>query len=142
MTFPTPTFVFSDAVQEFWQTRSRQSLAQTERGITDQGTRSAVTGGAQMHGFIRTIITLLVNVGVRPAYIFTARSTLTPEQTQNSATVLPGFYRATKDWDLLVVAGGELVAALELKSQVGSFGNNFNNRTEEAVGTVADIWTA
>ncbi|WP_275531682.1 PaeR7I family type II restriction endonuclease [Ensifer aridi] len=36
-----------------------------------------------------------------------------------------------------------LVAAIELKSQVGpSFGNNFNNRTEEAIGTAHDLWTA
>ncbi len=35
------------------------------------------------------------------------------------------------------------MAALELKSQVGpSFGNNFNNRTEEALGTAIDLWTA
>ena len=33
--------------------------------------------------------------------------------------------------------------ALEFKSQVGpSFGNNFNNRTEEAIGTAIDLWTA
>ena len=36
-----------------------------------------------------------------------------------------------------------LVATLEFKSQVGpSFGNNFNNRTEEAIGTAVDLWTA
>ena len=38
---------------------------------------------------------------------------------------------------------GHLVAALEFKSQVGpSFGNNFNNRTEEAIGTAVDLQTA
>ncbi len=38
---------------------------------------------------------------------------------------------------------GDLIAAIELKSQVGpSFGNNFNNRTEEAIGTAHDFWTA
>lgn len=38
---------------------------------------------------------------------------------------------------------GRLVAAIEFKSQVGpSFGNNFNNRTEEAIGTAVDFWTA
>lgn len=38
---------------------------------------------------------------------------------------------------------GELIAALEMKSQVGpSFGNNFNNRTEEAIGTAHCFWTA
>ena len=36
-----------------------------------------------------------------------------------------------------------LIAALEFKSHVGpSFGNNFNNRTEEAIGTAHDVWTA
>lgn len=40
-------------------------------------------------------------------------------------------------------AFAKLIAAIELKSQVGpSFGNNFNNRTEEAIGTAHDLWTA
>jgi hypothetical protein len=37
---------------------------------------------------------------------------------------------------------GCLVASMEFKSQVGSFGNNFNNRTEEALGSATDIWAA
>jgi hypothetical protein len=56
---------------------------------------------------------------------------------------LPGYFRAEKKWDLIVVSGGQLIAALEFKSQVGpSFGNNFNNRSEEALGNAVDIWTA
>jgi hypothetical protein len=56
---------------------------------------------------------------------------------------LPGFFRPTKLWDLLVIRDRELVAALAFKSHVGpSFGNNFNNRAEEALGTAADFWTA
>jgi hypothetical protein len=31
---------------------------------------------------------------------------------------------------------------MEFKSQIGSFGNNFNNRTEESLGSATDIWTA
>lgn len=31
---------------------------------------------------------------------------------------------------------------IELKSQVGSFGNNLNNRIEEAVGQTVDFWAA
>jgi len=53
---------------------------------------------------------------------------------------LPGYYRRTKNWDLIVTHCGLLVAAVEFKSQLGSFGNNFNNRSEEAIGNVADIW--
>jgi hypothetical protein len=38
---------------------------------------------------------------------------------------------------------GCLLVAIEAKSQVGpSFGNNFNNRTEEAMGSALDLWTA
>ena len=56
---------------------------------------------------------------------------------------LPGYFRPTKLWDVLVINEGRLVAALEFKSQVGpSFGNNFNNRCEEAIGTAHDLWTA
>jgi hypothetical protein len=44
---------------------------------------------------------------------------------------------------MLVVNSGHLVAAIEFKSQRGpSFGNNFNNRTEEALGNATDMWTA
>ena len=60
----------------------------------------------------------------------------------NRAVELPGWYRPEKQWDLLVVAEGELLAGIEFKSQVGSFGNNFNNRTEEAIGSATDIWAA
>ncbi len=47
-----------------------------------------------------------------------------------------------KKWDLLVVSDGTLVAGIEFKSQIGSFGNNYNNRTEEAIGSATDIWAA
>jgi hypothetical protein len=59
------------------------------------------------------------------------------------ALELPGFFRPEKKWDLVVIAENQLIAAMELKSQAGpSFGNNFNNRTEEAIGSATDIWTA
>ena len=62
---------------------------------------------------------------------------------KRAVLTLPGYFRPTKLWDLLVIHKGELIAAIELKSQVGpSFGNNFNNRTEEAIGTAHDFWTA
>lgn len=60
-----------------------------------------------------------------------------------TALELPGYYRPEKKWDLIVVSNGQLVTAIEFKSQVGpSFGNNFNNRCEEAIGSAADIWVA
>ena len=59
------------------------------------------------------------------------------------AGVPPGYYRATKDWDFLIVSPkGNLISAIELKSQVGSYGNNLNNRVEESLGSAEDFWTA
>ena len=55
---------------------------------------------------------------------------------------LPGYFRATKKWDLLVVSRQQLVVALEFKSIASSYGNNLNNRTEEALGNATDVWTA
>lgn len=63
--------------------------------------------------------------------------------SRGSAVELPGYFRPEKKWDLLVVHRGTLAAAIEFKSQVGpSFGNNYNNRSEEAIGTAVDVWTA
>ena len=125
--------VFSEAVSFFWQTRTRQTIQQENLGRSDQGARGAVTGGQQMDGFLRAIADLMADVGVVASDIY----------TQRRQTELPGFYRPTKGWDMLVVIDNQLVAAIELKSQVGpSFGNNFNNRTEEALGTALDTWTA
>jgi len=126
-------FVFSQAVREFWETRDGQVADQEARGTADQGARRAVTGGRQMNGFIRTITHLLIEAGLTRSDIYTRRR----------ATDLPGFYRPTKGWDIVVVVGGKALAAIELKSQVGpSFSNNFNNRTEEALGSAVDVWTA
>lgn len=120
------------AVSHYWSTRQTQSAKQVSSGQRDQGARSAVTGGAQMDGFISLLHELIVEAGIHDMYIF-----------HNAALELPGFFRPTKEWDLLVVRDAQLILALEAKSQVGpSFGNNFNNRTEEAMGSALDLWTA
>lgn len=55
---------------------------------------------------------------------------------------LPCYFRPTKDWDLIVKVGDNLIAVAEVKSHIGSFGNNFNNRVEEALGSATDFWSA
>jgi len=120
------------AVSHYWQTRAAQRKKQVAGGRADQGLRSAVTGGAQMDGFIDLFTELVTLAGIPENCIFRKR-----------AVELPGFFRPTKEWDLLVVRERTLIAAVEAKSQVGpSFGNNFNNRTEEAIGSAIDLWTA
>jgi hypothetical protein len=62
---------------------------------------------------------------------------------RGTSVELPGYFRPEKKWDLVVIHEDSLAAAIEFKSQVGpSFGNNYNNRTEEAIGSATDIWTA
>jgi hypothetical protein len=116
------------AVRHFWTTRIKQGSSAAE----SVNERLSVTGGKQLDGFIKLLSGLVVASGVPDAHVY-----------RNARCELPGFYRPTKDWDLVVVAKGELLAAMEFKSQVGpSFGNNFNNRTEEALGNAADILAA
>jgi hypothetical protein len=122
----------SQAVAFYWRTRRTQSQKQAKGGRADQGARSAVTGGAQMDGFVKLITDLLIEAGADESSLF-----------RRKHIELPGFFRPTKEWDLLMVKDGQLILALEAKSQVGpSFGNNFNNRTEEAMGSALDLWTA
>ena len=120
------------AVAHYWRTRTAQQQKQEQTGKADQGLRSAVTGGAQMDGFIDLFTALVTQAGMPEKCIF-----------RRKAVELPGFFRPTKEWDILVVRDQILIAAIEAKSQVGpSFGNNFNNRTEEAMGSALDLWTA
>lgn len=120
------------AVSRYWTVREQQSDRQSSKGASARGLRGAVTGGAQMDGFTDLMADIISSVGIDESTIF-----------RNRYLELPGFFRPTKEWDLLVVRDDQLVLALEAKSQVGpSFGNNFNNRTEEAMGSALDLWTA
>lgn len=121
-----------EAVQAFWGNREQARKKQLEAGTVDQGERSGVTAGKNMDGFVALVIDLVKANGLAHADIHRNRTLV----------VLPGYFRPTKLWDLLVLHQGHLVAAIEFKSQVGSFGNNFNNRAEEAIGTAHDLWTA
>lgn len=121
------------AIKAFWQSRADATQKQKASGKSDQGERAGVTGGKNMDGFSNLVIDIVKANGLPDAQIHQKRAVLT----------LPGYFRPTKLWDLLVVDQGRLVAALEFKSHVGpSFGNNFNNRAEEAIGTSHDLWTA
>ena len=85
-----------------------------------------------MDGFIDLFCQVIVEAGIGEQFVF-----------RHKAIELPGYFRPTKKWDLLVVKDGLLIVALEAKSQAGpSFGNNFNNRIEEAIGSALDLWTA
>lgn len=122
----------AEAIRHFWHTRERQAKRQgSATGVRDAGARSAVTGGAQMDGFVALVHNLLAESGIP-----------NPDVHYKRRMELPGFYRPEKQWDLLIVIDHRLIATIEFKSQVGSFGNNYNNRTEEAIGNAVDLRTA
>ena len=120
------------AVQSYWDARTRNKEKQVEGGKIDAGTRGEVTGGTQMGAMEVLVADILADAGLEKLDVKT-----------RTALELPGYYRSAKQWDLIVVSNGQLVTAMEFKSQVGpSFGNNFNNRSEEAIGSATDIWVA
>ena len=114
------------AVEKFWAIKlKKQNNAQG-------GTRDSVLSGKHMDGFTEMFVEVARSAGAPNESIITEGPLLT----------LPGYFRATKNWDGIVYHQGKLIAAVEFKSQVGSFGNNQNNRIEEVLGLGVDFWTA
>jgi hypothetical protein len=113
----------SAAVCHFWKVRQAQH---EQQGITsgrkDAGNRAAVTGGKHADEFIRLLGAIIREAGIVDADIFIAKK-----------KTLPCYFRPSKEWDLIVKVGDNLIAVIEVKSHIGSFGNNFNNRVEEAL---------
>lgn len=102
-----------EAVHRFWTDRSAK------------GVRS----GGHLKGFDQLIQRAITAGGLDGVELHNGRT----------ASVLPGHFRPTKEWDTVVTHRGRLIAAVELKSQVESFGKNLNNRTEEALGSAVDL---
>ena len=115
----------------YWKTRQRQAISQKERGVTDAGIRGQVTGGRHLDGFASLVREICIKAGFKKSEVFFDR-----------AVPVPWYYRPQKNWDVVVMRDCKLIAAIELKSQSGSFGNNFNNRTEEVLGVSRDFWVA
>ena len=125
-----------DAVRHFWNTRAGQRSRQgRSTGTKDAGSRADVTGGKHADGFVRLIASVVSDAELPDAEIMI-------HTTNKRRLTLPGHFRPGKEWDVVVLSGRNLVAVVEVKSQVGSFGNNYNNRIEEALGSATDFWTA
>lgn len=116
----------NEAIKYFWRTRSEQF-----KHSSDSSNRGAVVGGRQMDGFLSLLKKACVSIGVPEKCIYEKNN------------YVPGFFRSSKDWDFMIISPtGKLLVVIELKSQIGSYGKNFNNRTEEALGNGTDLWTA
>lgn len=105
-----------NAVKSFWTVRKKQG---------------SVLAGKQLDAFLTLLSDVATQVGVPRECVYLR------------GNHIPGYYRATKDWDLIIISKRKhLLVAVELKSQIGSYGNNLNNRTEESLGSSEDFWTA
>jgi hypothetical protein len=121
----------ADAVQWYWETLSGQAESQRESDDSTRGRRAEVLGGKQMDGFAGLIEDILVDAGIPRESVH-----------HDYHATLPGYYRHEKEWDTAVVHDDELLAVVEYKSQASSFGNNLNNRAEEAIGSFTDLLEA
>jgi hypothetical protein len=141
MTPPPSVFPWTDAqlnerariaVLGYWTARGGQASRQLIAGVSDTGARGEVTGGQHLNAFCELLCEVIRLANFQDHEI-----------RYRTRVELPGYFRPTKKWDIIAIRNGRLCAVIEMKSQVGpSFGNNFNNRTEEALGNAIDLWTA
>lgn len=119
-----------EALFEMYDLLDKAELKQEESGTSDQGNRSKVTSGKHMDPIAKVIAEELMTVGCPEENVHWG--------SRGKELTLPGWFRAAKAWDLLLLDGEDLIAAVELKSQSSAFGNNFNNRAEEVIGSAID----
>ncbi|MGI5951692.1 MAG: PaeR7I family type II restriction endonuclease [Brooklawnia sp.] len=101
-------FIWNNPIRLFWSVRDQQTRKQLEAGAQDAGTRGSVTGGKHLDPLTDAV-----------AELFQRDPRVQVEIRRGRGISLPGYYRRTKVWDLVVLYRGALVAAIELKSQVG-----------------------
>lgn len=121
---------FEAAVAKYWELKETQTSNAVASGSKAEGTSTSVRAAGHFMPIAQLIATQFLEAGFPEESIGTSGSSVT----------LPGYFRPTKEWDLVVAHEDVLVAAIELKALGGpSFGGNFNNRVEEALGNAIDL---
>ena len=114
-----------DALAAYWGTKTLQLDNSRIAQAVGAGTSGSVRGGKQFDPVAAIIAKFFIEAGYPASCIHVDRN-----------LELPGYFRPSKKWDVVVSVDGVLVAAFELKGLGGpSFGNNANNRVEEALGS-------
>jgi len=90
-----------------------------------------VTSGKHLDPLAQLVEQVLVDAGLPQSAIYKDRG-----------VELPGYYRPEKKWDVETIHEGTVAVAVEFKSILGSYGNNMNNRVEEALGNATDLLEA
>src|SRR5215217_2438388 len=81
-----------EAVKSMWATRAGQADKQAVSGKLDAGTRGTVTGGRHLDAFALILADLAQAAGFAKEEI-----------RFRSGVEVPGFYRPTKKWDVVVI---------------------------------------
>jgi Restriction endonuclease XhoI len=135
------TDLFHDAIKHWWNSKRSTAVSKKQGGTRDHNLH-----GKTMDGFAQVIRDFLIEMNVKEEHIFSGGHLST------FPSVLPSFFRPSKNWDLIVLADSRfhsadegkrepvLYAAIEFKSQDKSIGNNQNNRMEESLGNATDFW--
>ena len=118
----------TDAISSLCKYLNRDSAHTSQ-----EGRRGRTIGGGAMSDFANVAGKVARDAGV------TEEDIIIPYNPMDKRTVLPGYFRPTKNWDFLIVQNKIPLVALEFKSIMSSFGNNLNNRAEEAVGQGTDL---
>lgn len=98
--------IISKAIKTFWLTKKRQGN---------------VLAGKQLDGFLELLTIVAIDAGIPKECIYLRNNHI------------PGFYRATKDWDLLIVSpqgnlatsGADTYENLSNRISIESFINSF-----------------
>lgn len=121
------------AVRRYWRSKHAAWKKNQQGQRRDAGKRGAATAGKNFDGFAEMFERLAKQNGGKALEIYRDKTNV----------VLPGHFRPSKQWDLVLIHRGRLIAALEFKALGGpSFGNNANNRCEEALGSGIDLSVA
>lgn len=121
-----------DALLQIYRNLNDAEKRQEARGGHDQGARAQVTGGKHLNPVASIIRKDLITAGYEAEKVY----------YEDGCLKLPGWFRPSKDWDLVAFDGDDLLAVVELKSINSSFSNNSNNRTEESIGSAIDAFHA
>ncbi|WP_225074752.1 PaeR7I family type II restriction endonuclease [Streptomyces sp. CoT10] len=122
---------FEDAIAAYWGAKQLQGEQSAIRAAVGAGTAGTVRGGKHFDAIATLLAKFFLDAGYPAESI---------RVTKSQGLELPGYYRPQKQWDVVVVYENVLVAAFELKALGGpSYGNNFNNRVEEALGSAVDL---
>lgn len=92
-------FDIEDAILGMYDSIERAREAQAAAGHSDQGARQGITSGKHLDPIAAIIRDDLINAGFHPDEVY----------DQGRMCTLPGWFRPTKNWDLLALDNGELV---------------------------------